>query len=205
MGLSEDVISSLARTVWGGHGHEIDERHVLDETGLDLTDPALRRVLRLTHEMIGMPRHLGQHVGGFILTDRLLTETVPIGNGAMPERSFIEWDKDDIDELGIFKVDVLGLGSPRRSPVCALRRPASALSPIISPMRRRRAMSASRSYKRAPRRARAQTAPALSASCANWIFSYSGSYARNSRAPPIAGRSRIITRASRIFMAAPAA
>jgi error-prone DNA polymerase len=110
MGLSEDVTSSLARTVWGGHGREIDEQHVFRETGLDLSDPHLRRVLRLTGEMIGMPRHLSQHVGGFILTDGLLTETVPIGNGAMPDRSFIEWDKDDIDELGIFKVDVLALG-----------------------------------------------------------------------------------------------
>ena len=57
-----------------------------------------------------MPRHLSQHVGGFILTEGPLTETVPIGNGAMPERSFIEWDKDDIDALGILKVDVLALG-----------------------------------------------------------------------------------------------
>ena len=110
MGLSEDVTSSLARTVWGGHGHEIDEKHVLAEAGLDLSDPYLRRVLKLTEQMIGMPRHLSQHVGGFILTESLLTETVPIGNGAMPERSFIEWDKDDIDDLGIFKVDVLALG-----------------------------------------------------------------------------------------------
>jgi len=110
MGLTEDVTSALARTVWGGHGHEIDPAHVLRETGLDLSDPYLRRVLSLTEQMIDMPRHLSQHVGGFILTDRLLTETVPIGNGAMPERSFIEWDKDDIDDLGIFKVDVLALG-----------------------------------------------------------------------------------------------
>jgi error-prone DNA polymerase len=110
MGLSEDVTAALARTVWGGHGREIDEEHVRRETGLDLADPHLRRVLKLTRQMIGMPRHLSQHVGGFILTDKLLTETVPIGNGAMPERSFIEWDKDDIDDLGIFKVDVLALG-----------------------------------------------------------------------------------------------
>ncbi len=110
MGLSDDVTSALARTVWGGHGQEIDAQHVLRETGLDLSDPHLRRVLKLTEQMIGMPRHLSQHVGGFILTDGLLTETVPIGNGAMPERSFIEWDKDDIDDLGIFKVDVLALG-----------------------------------------------------------------------------------------------
>ena len=57
-----------------------------------------------------MPRHLSQHVGGFILTERPLTETVPIGNGAMPDRTFIEWDKDDIDALGILKVDILALG-----------------------------------------------------------------------------------------------
>jgi error-prone DNA polymerase len=110
MGLSEDVTSALARTVWGGHGRAIDEEHVRRETGLDLSDPKLTRVLKLTEQMIDMPRHLSQHVGGFILTDKLLTETVPIGNGAMPERTFIEWDKDDIDDLGIFKVDVLALG-----------------------------------------------------------------------------------------------
>ncbi|WP_128892481.1 error-prone DNA polymerase [Erythrobacter sp. HKB08] len=109
MGLSEDVTSALARTVWGGWGREIGEAHVA-ETGMDITDPHLRRVLKLTEQMIGMPRHLSQHVGGFILTEGALTETVPIGNGAMPERSFIEWDKDDIEALGILKVDVLALG-----------------------------------------------------------------------------------------------
>ena len=110
MGLSEDVTSALAKTVWGGHGRSIKEGHVAQETGLDLTDPHLRRVLTLTEQMIGMPRHLSQHVGGFILTEGALTETVPIGNGAMADRSFIEWDKDDIDTLGILKVDVLALG-----------------------------------------------------------------------------------------------
>ena len=110
MGLSEDVTSIIARTVWGGHGREINREHVLSETGLDLNDPHLRRVLKLTGQMIDMPRHLSQHVGGFILTDGPLIETVPIGNGAMPERSFIEWDKDDIDDLGILKVDILALG-----------------------------------------------------------------------------------------------
>lgn len=109
MGLSEDVTGALARTVWGGWGREIGETHVA-ETGMDVTDPHLRRVLKLTEQMIGMPRHLSQHVGGFILTQGPLTETVPIGNGAMPERSFIEWDKDDIDALGILKIDVLALG-----------------------------------------------------------------------------------------------
>ncbi|MFM5893679.1 MAG: error-prone DNA polymerase [Novosphingobium sp.] len=110
MGLSEDITSALAKTVWGGHGRSIKEAHVEQETGVDLADPHLRRVLALTEQMIGMPRHLSQHVGGFILTQGPLSETVPIGNGAMPERSFIEWDKDDIDALGILKVDVLALG-----------------------------------------------------------------------------------------------
>ncbi len=109
MGLSEDITSSLARTVWGGMGRSIGEAHV-EEIGMDLGDPHLRRVLKLTEQMIGMPRHLSQHVGGFILTQGPLTETVPIGNGAMPDRSFIEWDKDDIEALGILKVDVLALG-----------------------------------------------------------------------------------------------
>jgi error-prone DNA polymerase len=109
MGLSEDVTGALARTVWGGWGREISEKHAA-ETGLDITDSHLKRVLKLTEQMIGMPRHLGQHVGGFILTEGALSETVPIGNGAMPERSFIEWDKDDIEALGILKVDVLALG-----------------------------------------------------------------------------------------------
>ena len=109
MGLTEDVTAALAKTVWGGWGKEISERHA-GETGMDVTDPHLRRVLKLTEQMIGMPRHLSQHVGGFILTENALTETVPIGNGAMPDRSFVEWDKDDIEALGILKVDVLALG-----------------------------------------------------------------------------------------------
>ena len=109
MGLSEDITSALAKTIWGSFGREIGAKEA-KEAGLDLTDPLLSRAIKLADQMIGMPRHLGQHVGGFILTQHKLTETVPIGNGAMPDRTFIEWDKDDIDELGIFKVDVLGLG-----------------------------------------------------------------------------------------------
>ncbi len=81
-----------------------------DDAGLDLSDPHLKRTVKLAEQLVGMPRHLSQHVGGFILTERRLTETVPIGNGAMDDRTFIEWDKDDIDELGILKIDVLALG-----------------------------------------------------------------------------------------------
>ncbi len=109
MGLSEDVTTALAKTIWGSWGREIGAAQAA-EAGIDLRDPLMARTIKLADQMIGMPRHLGQHVGGFILTEKALTETVPIGNGAMPERSFIEWDKDDIDELRILKVDVLALG-----------------------------------------------------------------------------------------------
>ncbi|WP_322895481.1 MULTISPECIES: error-prone DNA polymerase [unclassified Yoonia] len=109
MGLSEDITTALAKTIWGSWGREIGAAQAA-EAGIDLKDPLMARTIKLADQMIGMPRHLGQHVGGFILTERALTETVPIGNGAMPDRSFIEWDKDDIDELRILKVDILALG-----------------------------------------------------------------------------------------------
>jgi len=109
MGLSEDVCGALASTVWGSMDPELEDARAND-AGLDLSDPHLRRTMKLAEQLIGMPRHLSQHVGGFILTERLLTETVPIGNGAMDDRTFIEWDKDDIEELGILKIDVLALG-----------------------------------------------------------------------------------------------
>ncbi|NJM84648.1 MAG: error-prone DNA polymerase, partial [Tabrizicola sp.] len=109
MGLSEDVTGALAKTVWGSWGTSMGEANSR-EAGVDLTDPLMLRTIRLAEAMIGMPRHLGQHVGGFILTEGALHATVPIGNAAMPDRSFIEWDKDDIDELGILKVDILALG-----------------------------------------------------------------------------------------------
>src|SRR5258705_3816866 len=109
MGLSEDVTAALASNVWGSMDPELEDARASD-AGLDLSDPHLRRTMKLAEQLIGMPRHLSQHVGGFILTERPLTETVPIGNGAMDDRTFIEWDKDDIDELGILKIDVLALG-----------------------------------------------------------------------------------------------
>ena len=109
MGLSEDVCGALASTIWGSMDAELEEERA-DDAGLDLGDPHLKRTLKLAEQLVGMPRHLSQHVGGFVLTERPLTETVPIGNGAMEDRTFIEWDKDDIDELGILKIDVLALG-----------------------------------------------------------------------------------------------
>ncbi|MEM6623570.1 MAG: error-prone DNA polymerase [Pseudomonadota bacterium] len=109
MGLTEDVTAALAGTVWGAWGKEVEKDRVRG-AGLDPDDALLARVIALTDELIGFPRHLSQHVGGFVLTRGPLIETVPIGNAAMDERTFIEWDKDDIDALGILKVDVLALG-----------------------------------------------------------------------------------------------
>ncbi|MEP7130348.1 MAG: OB-fold nucleic acid binding domain-containing protein, partial [Sphingomicrobium sp.] len=101
--------AALASTIWGHMEAELEDARAND-AGLDLSDPHLKRTVKLAEQLIGMPRHLSQHVGGFILTQRPLTETVPIGNGAMDDRTFIEWDKDDIEDLGILKIDVLALG-----------------------------------------------------------------------------------------------
>jgi len=109
MGLSEDITSALVGTVWGSSNRAISQKRVR-EAGLDPDDLTLRRTLALTSQLTGFPRHLSQHVGGFVLTEDPLCEIVPIGNAAMDERTFIEWDKDDINALGILKIDVLALG-----------------------------------------------------------------------------------------------
>jgi error-prone DNA polymerase len=109
LGLSEDVGAAIAGTVWGSWGRDVSDKRIA-ESGLDPANPMIRRAIRLTTELIGFPRHLSQHVGGFVLTQGPLVETVPIGNAAMKDRTFIEWDKDDIDALGIMKVDILALG-----------------------------------------------------------------------------------------------
>ena len=109
LGLTEDVTAALAGTVWGSWGEGLPDDHIR-QAGLDPASPDIRRATTLATELLGFPRHLSQHVGGFVLTERRLDETVPIGNGAMKDRTFIEWDKDDIDALGLMKVDVLALG-----------------------------------------------------------------------------------------------
>ena len=109
LGLTEDVTAALADTIWGSWGEEVPDSYVT-QAGLDPTNPEIRRAVRLATELLKFPRHLSQHVGGYVLTQRRLDETVPIGNAAMKDRTFIEWDKDDIDAIGLMKVDVLALG-----------------------------------------------------------------------------------------------
>ncbi len=110
LGLTEDVTARLAGTVWGSWGGDAIRDSQIREAGLDPANPLIRRAIDLATALLGFPRHLSQHVGGFVLTRGRLDELVPIGNAAMAERTFIEWDKDDIDTLGLMKVDVLGLG-----------------------------------------------------------------------------------------------
>ena len=109
MGLSADTVASLAGHLWGW-SHEGPSDDQVRELGLDPDEPRLRLTLTLTRELIGFPRHLSQHVGGFVMTRDPLCEVVPIENAAMADRTVIEWDKDDLDALKILKVDVLALG-----------------------------------------------------------------------------------------------
>jgi error-prone DNA polymerase len=108
-GLSEDVTASLAGTLWGWSSAGVTEKDAKG-TGLDPSEPALARVLALADELIEFPRHLSQHVGGFVITEGRLDGIVPIENAAMEDRTVIEWNKDDIEALGLLKVDLLGLG-----------------------------------------------------------------------------------------------
>jgi error-prone DNA polymerase len=109
MGLSEDATAALSAQSWHAGG-ELWSDDCLKEIGLDPDSFVVRRSIELARQLVGLPRHLSQHVGGFVLTRGRLDETVPIGRAAMDQRTFIEWDKDDIDRLGIMKVDVLALG-----------------------------------------------------------------------------------------------
>ena len=109
MGLSQDITASLSGQIWGlSNGGADPER--MQEVGLDPRDRRLAQTIDLIKQIIGFPRHLSQHVGGFVITKGRLDELCPIENAAMEDRTVIEWDKDDIDALGILKVDVLGLG-----------------------------------------------------------------------------------------------
>lgn len=109
LGMTEDVTSQLAGLVWGSWGSGPNEKR-LREAGFDPDNPEIARLKSLSEQIMAFPRHLSQHVGGYVLTEDRLDETVPIHNAAMEDRTFIEWDKDDIDALGLMKVDILALG-----------------------------------------------------------------------------------------------
>jgi error-prone DNA polymerase len=109
MGLSRDVEDVLAATTSGRRSVAVKEDYIR-EAGLDPSEPQLAHALRLAGTIAGFPRHLSQHVGGFVITRGRLDALVPIANAAMENRTTIEWDKDDLDALGILKVDILGLG-----------------------------------------------------------------------------------------------
>ncbi|MCR4269392.1 error-prone DNA polymerase, partial [Nitratireductor sp. ZSWI3] len=109
MGLSPDVVAAMTKLVWG-HSEKTPAGAQIREVGLDPADPRLRQTLLLVEQLIGFPRHLSQHVGGFVLTRAPLDEMVPVANAAMKDRTMVEWDKDDLDAVGILKVDVLALG-----------------------------------------------------------------------------------------------
>ena len=111
LGLSEDVSRRIADTVWGSYGGDVGDQRIA-EAGFDLENPEIIRLRAIMEQLLEtpFPRHLSQHVGGFVLTQDRLDETVPVHRAAMDDRTFIEWDKDDIDTLGLMKVDVLALG-----------------------------------------------------------------------------------------------
>lgn len=108
-GLTEDVTTALASGVWGSWGGRLKDSEVR-QGKLDPANTLLARAILVANELIGFPRHLSQHVGGFVLTRDRLDEIVPVGPATMEDRWFIEWDKDDIDTLRMMKVDVLALG-----------------------------------------------------------------------------------------------
>jgi len=109
LGLTEDVTAALANTVWGSWGSHLSEMQV-KQAGFNPQNATVNLAVDLATELIEFPRHLSQHVGGYVLTQDRLDTYVPIGNAAMDDRTFIEWDKDDVDELNMMKVDVLALG-----------------------------------------------------------------------------------------------
>jgi error-prone DNA polymerase len=109
LGFDPEELERLAGSHQWWDGNVIDADR-LREAGLDIEDLAVRQLLELTQQIVGMPRHLSQHPGGFVLTHGPLSRLVPIENASMPDRTVIQWDKDDLDAAGLLKVDVLGLG-----------------------------------------------------------------------------------------------
>ncbi|WP_316789769.1 error-prone DNA polymerase [Pedobacter frigoris] len=109
MGLSEDTIKRLSGIIWHHYEDSFDQERVIEQ-GLNPDDPLINKVLELTASLIGFPRQLGQHTGGFVITQSKLSDICPVMNARMKDRTQLEWNKDDLEALGILKVDVLALG-----------------------------------------------------------------------------------------------
>ncbi len=108
MGLSVDTINRLSGLIWDFKDDGFDRNRILSQ-GINPDDPTIHKVLELTHQFMGFPRQLGQHTGGFVITEGKLSDLCPILNARMENRTNIEWNKDDIEALGFLKVDVLAL------------------------------------------------------------------------------------------------
>ena len=109
LSLSNDIITALTVSA-SSWGTSINTEIIARMSGLDLNAPRIKETIELAKILLGFPRHLSQHVGGFVITKSRLDEVVPLSNAAMPDRTFVEWDKDDLDALGILKIDMLALG-----------------------------------------------------------------------------------------------
>ena len=107
LGLDDDLLDHIAKSIywWGS-----DLKEQLSDSGIDESDPAIERLILLARDLTGFPRHLSQHVGGFVISQGLLSHLVPIENAAMADRTVIQWEKDDLESLGLLKIDVLALG-----------------------------------------------------------------------------------------------
>jgi error-prone DNA polymerase len=109
LGLPTDVIEQLAKSQDGGYSRSMRVDHMV-QAGIDVRQTTIQHCVHLADELLGFPRHLSQHTGGFVIARDSLTELVPVENASMPDRSVIQWDKDDLDAMGLMKVDVLALG-----------------------------------------------------------------------------------------------
>jgi len=122
LGLDLSQVDRLAKSMAWWDGRRVLAQRVKEE-GFDATSPVMKQLFKLVNQLLGFPRHLSQHTGGFVISRGPLSELVPVENAAMPQRTVIEWDKDDLDALGLLKVDVLALGM-----LSAIRRALDLLS-----------------------------------------------------------------------------
>lgn len=107
LGIADDLLNHLAKSIYWW-GENLEEQ--LSDSNVDYSDPKIRKLIALSKQLMGFPRHLSQHVGGFIISEGLLSHLVPIENASMPDRTVIQWEKDDLESLGLLKIDVLALG-----------------------------------------------------------------------------------------------